>query len=93
MGQQLLDLAVDELPALGQLVAGAVREVLPDVAGLGLARAAGEVAVLDEVGEPGVDRVGVELEALLRQAVDHLGRRLVGEEALMPSVNSRMIAR
>lgn len=81
-GKQLLDLAVDQLTALGELVAGAGGEVLPDAAGLGLTRAAREVAVADQVGQPGVDDVDVELQAVrVAQAVGDLARGQVGQQA------------
>ena len=80
-GEQLLDLAMDQLAALGELVAGAGGEVLPDAARLGLARAAGEVAVADQVGQPGVDEVDVELQPVLRRSERRRPRGRTGPTA------------
>ena len=79
-------------PALGELVAGAVAQVVLQAARLGLPRAAREVAVLDEVGQPRVDGVLVELEPGIRQALRDLGGGLVGQQPGCPPVKSRMIA-
>lgn len=78
--QQLLDVTLHQLAPLGELVAGPAAQVVGERAGLGLPGAAGQVAVLDEVGQARVDRVDVEVEALLGQAFLHLRGGLVGQE-------------
>jgi hypothetical protein len=83
--QQVLDLTMHELTTLRELVAGTVGEVLPDAAGFRLAGAAGEIAVLDEVGEPRIRGLCVQLDALEADWSD--------KKPLMPAVNNRMIAR
>jgi hypothetical protein len=70
-----------ELSALGQLVARAVLQVVPQAPGLGLSRAPCEIAVLDQVGQPSVRRIRVELDAIVGERGCDLGRGLVGQKA------------
>jgi len=81
VAQQVLDLTMYELTALGQLIAGAVLQVVTQAPGLGLAGAAGEVSVLNEIGQPGVCRLRVELDPLFGQRGCHLGRGPVRQQA------------
>jgi len=71
-----------ELAALGQLVTRAVLQVVTQTSGLSLARAPGEIAVLNEIGQPSVRRVRVQLDPLVSQRRCNLGRRLVGQQAV-----------
>jgi hypothetical protein len=79
--EQLLDVTLYQLAALGELVTRAVLQVLAQTARLGLARAAGQVAVLHQIRQPRVDRLGVEHHALRGQPLRHLRRGLVGQQA------------
>ena len=96
VAEELVDLPLDELAPLGQLVARAVAQVVLQAARLGLARAAGEVAVLDQVGEARIDGVLVEVDSRIGQPGRDLGGGLVGQhagEALREEAHDRDVAR
>jgi hypothetical protein len=91
--EQLLHLALDQLTTLGELVAGPAGEVFPQAARLGLARAASQVAVLHQVGQPGLDRVDVKVasRSARRWATSAADWSDISPE--IAPVNVRMIAR
>jgi hypothetical protein len=91
--EQLFHLSMDQLTPLGQLVARSSREVFADAARLGLARAPGQVARLDEVGQAGVNQIDVELDPMVvAQSLRDLPCGQVREQPAVPSVKTRMTA-